>query len=69
MDAFLCSQKESSYILSGYAGTGKTTIAENIVKYGLSLKYECIITAPTNQATARAFLQSVVANENHKCIP
>ncbi|GMA99985.1 AAA family ATPase [Pelosinus sp. IPA-1] len=50
IDAFLLSQKESSYILAGYAGTGKTTIAENIVKYGLSLKYECIITAPTNQA-------------------
>ncbi len=48
--AFLCSGKESVYILSGYAGTGKTTIAENIVKYGLALKKECIITAPTNQA-------------------
>jgi ATP-dependent exoDNAse (exonuclease V) alpha subunit len=48
--AFLCSNKESVYILSGYAGTGKTTIAENIVKYGLSLRKECIITAPTNQA-------------------
>jgi tRNA A37 threonylcarbamoyladenosine biosynthesis protein TsaE len=48
--AFLCGNKESSYILSGYAGTGKTTIAENIVKYGLALNKECIITAPTNQA-------------------
>ncbi len=48
--SFLCSSQESVYILSGYAGTGKTTIAENIVKYGLDLNKECIITAPTNQA-------------------
>lgn len=48
--SFLCSSQESVYILSGYAGTGKTTIAENIVKYGLALNKECIITAPTNQA-------------------
>jgi tRNA A37 threonylcarbamoyladenosine biosynthesis protein TsaE len=48
--AFLCGHKACSYILAGYAGTGKTTIAENIVKYGLALKKECIITAPTNQA-------------------
>lgn len=48
--AFLCSNKAASYILAGYAGTGKTTIAENIVKYGLALNRECIITAPTNQA-------------------
>ena len=47
---FLSDSKESIYILSGYAGTGKTTIAENIVNYALAINKECIITAPTNQA-------------------
>jgi len=47
---FLSDSKESIYILSGYAGTGKTTIAENIVNYAQAINKECIITAPTNQA-------------------
>jgi tRNA A37 threonylcarbamoyladenosine biosynthesis protein TsaE len=48
--AFLSDNQESIYILSGYAGTGKTTIAENIVNYVQAIDRECIITAPTNQA-------------------
>ncbi|MBP2650516.1 MAG: hypothetical protein H6Q74_1341 [Firmicutes bacterium] len=48
--AFLSERKESVYILSGYAGTGKTTIAENLVNYVQAINKECIITAPTNQA-------------------
>ncbi|VBB07239.1 Hypothetical protein LUCI_2483 [Lucifera butyrica] len=47
---FLSGSKESAYILSGYAGTGKTTIAENVVRYALAIQKNCIITAPTNQA-------------------
>jgi hypothetical protein len=47
---FLTDTRASTYILAGYAGTGKTTIAENLVNYALSIDKECIITAPTNQA-------------------
>lgn len=40
----------SQYILAGYAGTGKTTIIENIVNYANSLPKNCVAAAPTNQA-------------------
>lgn len=49
VSAFLDKKIESSmdnyFLLAGYAGTGKTTIAENIVNYGISL-----VMAPTNKA-------------------
>jgi hypothetical protein len=38
------------YLLAGYAGTGKTTIAENIAKYAKSVGRNVIILAPTNKA-------------------
>lgn len=48
--AFLSNDKGAIYILAGYAGTGKTTIAENIINYAQDLHKECLVTAPTNQA-------------------
>lgn len=48
--AFIHREDKASYILAGYAGTGKTTIAENVMNYIEALHKECIITAPTNQA-------------------
>lgn len=41
-------KKES--IISGYAGTGKTTIIENIVRQSLDKGYEVHVAAPTNKA-------------------
>ena len=38
------------YLLAGYAGTGKTTIAENIAKYAKSVGRNVVILAPTNKA-------------------
>ena len=47
---FIHREDKASYILAGYAGTGKTTIAENVMNYIEAIHKECIITAPTNQA-------------------
>lgn len=38
------------YLLAGYAGTGKTTIAENIAKYGKESGKSILVVAPTNKA-------------------
>ena len=38
------------YLLAGYAGTGKTTIAENIAKYGTQSGKVITVLAPTNKA-------------------
>jgi ribA/ribD-fused uncharacterized protein len=38
------------YLLAGYAGTGKTTIAENIAKYGTQSGKGIAVLAPTNKA-------------------
>ena len=38
------------YLLAGYAGTGKTTIAENIAKYGTQSGKAISVLAPTNKA-------------------
>lgn len=38
------------YLLAGYAGTGKTTIAENIAKYGTQSGKSIAVLAPTNKA-------------------
>ena len=38
------------YLLAGYAGTGKTTIAENIAKYGTQSGKAITVLAPTNKA-------------------
>ena len=38
------------YLIAGYAGTGKTTIAENIAKYAAQAGKPVLILAPTNKA-------------------
>jgi AraC-like DNA-binding protein len=38
------------YLLAGYAGTGKTTIAENIAKYAKQAGKSSLVIAPTNKA-------------------
>ncbi len=38
------------FLLAGYAGTGKTTIAENIQQYGIDQGFKVKIAAPTNKA-------------------
>ncbi len=47
---FLADETRCQYILAGYAGTGKTTIIENIINYANDLQRSCIACAPTNQA-------------------
>lgn len=47
---FLADETRYQYILAGYAGTGKTTIIENIINYANDLQRSCIAAAPTNQA-------------------
>ena len=42
--------KGGIYLLAGYAGTGKTTIAENIAKYADRKGKTLLILAPTNKA-------------------
>ena len=42
--------QEDYFLLAGYAGTGKTTITENIVNYAISQGKKVKITAPTNKA-------------------
>ncbi|MDR3589055.1 MAG: AAA family ATPase [Negativicutes bacterium] len=47
---FLADETRCQYILAGYAGTGKTTIIENIINYANDLQKSCVASAPTNQA-------------------
>jgi len=42
--------KQGYYLLAGYAGTGKTTIAENIARYAQSKGRKAVVLAPTNKA-------------------
>lgn len=42
--------KQGYYLLAGYAGTGKTTVVENIANYARAKGREAIIMAPTNKA-------------------
>ncbi|NBP04039.1 MAG: hypothetical protein EBU90_28890, partial [Proteobacteria bacterium] len=42
--------KQGYYLLAGYAGTGKTTIAENIARYARLKGRPAIVLAPTNKA-------------------
>jgi hypothetical protein len=41
---------DGHYLLAGYAGTGKTTIAENIAKYAKQAGKAILVIAPTNKA-------------------
>lgn len=42
--------KENLIILSGYAGTGKTSLIGSLVKSQFSLKKKCVLLAPTGRA-------------------
>ena len=51
LSAFLLSQKENpTYILRGYAGTGKTTLVKTLVKTLPSLGMRYVLMAPTGRA-------------------
>jgi len=47
---FITDKKVIQNILVGFAGTGKTTCAENIINFAKSKGYQTILTAPTNVA-------------------
>ena len=49
--AFLLSQKENpTYVLSGYAGTGKTTLVKALVKSLPKIGMKYVLLAPTGRA-------------------
>jgi len=48
------------FIFAGYAGTGKTTIVENIVNYARRNGYKVDVIAPTNKAVLRLMEKSVM---------
>lgn len=50
IEKIIDSEKQGYYLLAGYAGTGKTTVAENIAKYAKSVGKKVQIMAPTNKA-------------------
>ncbi|MCK8045328.1 AAA family ATPase [Shewanella sp. 1CM18E] len=50
IDAFLKSDNCESFILNGYAGTGKTFITKGIVNYLNALGQHCVLMAPTGKA-------------------
>ena len=58
---FLDSDKGDYYVFAGYAGTGKTTIVENISNYLKGNNKKAFIAAPTNKAVAR--LSEVAKNK------
>ena len=69
---FINNDSTSEMLLAGYAGTGKTTIIENIIKYAESVGKNIIVTAPTNKAALvinqklkLVGLRSVEATTNH----
>jgi len=48
------------FVFAGYAGTGKTTIIENIVNYGSRNGYTVDVIAPTNKAVLRLHEKSLM---------
>ena len=48
---FINQEEEVEMLLAGYAGTGKTTIIENIIRYAESIGKSVVVTSPTNKAT------------------
>ena len=50
IEKLIDSGTQANYLLAGYAGTGKTTIAENIARYAKSANREVLVIAPTNKA-------------------
>jgi len=58
--------KRKYFLLAGYAGTGKTTIVENIVKYLNNKNIPVVVLAPTNKAVTvlkRKLSQTNVSTE------
>ena len=54
LSAFLLSQKENpTYILRGYAGTGKTTLVKTLVKTLPYIGTKYVLMAPTGRAAKR----------------
>ena len=54
--------KSGHYLLAGYAGTGKTTMAENIARYSIHKGRRVRIIAPTNKAALILFKKLRAAN-------
>jgi energy-coupling factor transporter ATP-binding protein EcfA2 len=48
--ALIDKNEQAYYLLAGYAGTGKTTIAENIANYAKENGRNVVVIAPTNKA-------------------
>ncbi len=46
----IAANKQGYYLLAGYAGTGKTTVAENIIKFAAMNGKTPFVLAPTNKA-------------------
>lgn len=51
---------ERAYTLSGYAGTGKSTIAKNLIDFATSKKKDVAVSAPTHKA------KNVIGNKSEK---
>ena len=49
-DFFFSGDKDSIYVLKGYAGTGKTTLISAFVRALVEMKYNCVLLAPTGRA-------------------
>lgn len=49
---FICSDSSQIYILKGYAGTGKTTLIQHVVKYIQSQDRQYRLMAPTGRAAS-----------------
>ena len=47
---FLTDKTRREFVLTGYAGTGKTTLIENIASFIRKQGRECLLAAPTNRA-------------------
>jgi energy-coupling factor transporter ATP-binding protein EcfA2 len=50
IEALINARQGAYYLLAGYAGTGKTTIAENIARFAQKNRYGVEVIAPTNKA-------------------
>lgn len=69
VDFFLWRQSESLFLLTGYAGTGKTTLVGAIVKALVELKQRVVLLAPTGRAAKVFSLHAgAQASTIHRCI-
>ena len=51
LSKFIFSKNHQAFILSGYAGTGKTTLVKSVVSTYLQLKGKIVLLAPTGRAS------------------